>query len=681
MSTDETLSLAASSSASKRRAITWRSVLLGTMMVVGVCGLTPYNDYVVANTFLVGCFLPLFMILSFFVLVVGVNAPLYRFKPEWALNPGEMAVILTMMLVGCAIPSSGLMRYLWPQWVWPPYVGASDDALWQTFKDIDLPHWLFPFPMNDDAKHAPIVLDFFGSVSAGAPTPYGPWIIPTLGWGVFLIGWMMVLLGMAPILRPQWGTNERLPFPIAQLELSLIQAPKPGHMFNDLFGDKRFWMGAAVVFVLQGLFVLSDFFPKSIPKIPLGFNLGDVFSQPPWMYLAETVKSSVIYFTFLGVAFLLPIRISFSLWFFFLATQTIGMEQQTLGTEFVPAGAWADQHLGAAVAYMAGVLWLGRQQWVKVGRHLLFGRSAEEKRRDMPGYRGVALMVILGIAIQMTWLWVVGVHTWVAVVLVAFLMLSHLVAGRVVAETGLPFFRFSATTAQIFNQFPQSIYSGADVYFTGALHAFGPPVTRESLTAFALHGLQVSANSEPRPPRRGLIPLMVFSWVLGFVVAGASSLYCYYHYAMPITTGARLVNPDGIEQKIPMFFSDPLKNWNNGTVPRQTYSTPKWVAVGAGVAASLHFASLRWSAWPLVPVGYLTQNMWFMHRAWFSILLGWLCKVLIVRLGGYRMYLAFKPVFIGAIIGEGLSAGFWLIVNFILAWQGYPYPKVMLLPG
>jgi len=40
------------------RAVTWRSVLLGLVGVVSICALSPYNDWVVSNTFLIGNFMP-----------------------------------------------------------------------------------------------------------------------------------------------------------------------------------------------------------------------------------------------------------------------------------------------------------------------------------------------------------------------------------------------------------------------------------------------------------------------------------------------------------------------------------------------------------------------------------------------------------------------------------------------
>ena len=97
-----------------RRSITWRSVALGIIGTVLICGLTPYNDYALNNTFLVGNNLPVGVVMLTFLLVLVVNGPLWKWFPRHALSSGEITVALAMTLVSCALPSSGLMRYFPP---------------------------------------------------------------------------------------------------------------------------------------------------------------------------------------------------------------------------------------------------------------------------------------------------------------------------------------------------------------------------------------------------------------------------------------------------------------------------------------------------------------------------------------------------------------------------------------
>jgi hypothetical protein len=154
-----------------RRGVTVRSVLLGSLIAALICWITPYNDYVVANTFLVGGYLPLAMVLVFFTIAVLVNPLLIRLSPRLGLTTPELAVVLTMTLVSCAIPSQGLLRAFIPQLVAPFYHGRGSAPFWNAFAGMNLPGWLFPVPSIAEVRNSPIVMDFYGSVPPGRADP------------------------------------------------------------------------------------------------------------------------------------------------------------------------------------------------------------------------------------------------------------------------------------------------------------------------------------------------------------------------------------------------------------------------------------------------------------------------------------------------------------------------------
>src|SRR5439155_20255420 len=124
--------------------VTWRSVLLGLIGVVIICGVTPYNDYALDNTFLVGNNLPIGAVMLTFLFVMFVNNPLHRWRPQHALSSGELAVALSMTLVSCALPSSGLMRYFPPSLVGPFYHALSDRPFLEQAEAMHLPKWIYP---------------------------------------------------------------------------------------------------------------------------------------------------------------------------------------------------------------------------------------------------------------------------------------------------------------------------------------------------------------------------------------------------------------------------------------------------------------------------------------------------------------------------------------------------------
>jgi hypothetical protein len=234
---------AAQGVATHRRPVNWRSVLLGLAGVVFICGLTPYNDYVVNNTNLVGSHMPTGALLFFLVIILLVNAPLWKWAPRQAMRKGELAVALGMMLVSCALPSVALMRQLPGHLTALFYHSANDAQCADVMRKLDLPDWIFPTIPGDDARRKgsdPIVRDFVGRAYVDQQTfasqwwavPWRAWWRPAATWGVLLAFMFGAILCMSMILRRQWAESERLPFPLASVWLSLIEDPPPGSVFK-----------------------------------------------------------------------------------------------------------------------------------------------------------------------------------------------------------------------------------------------------------------------------------------------------------------------------------------------------------------------------------------------------------------------------------------------------------------
>jgi hypothetical protein len=78
-------------------------------------------------------------------------------------------------------------------------------------------------------------------------------------------------------------------------------------------------------------------------------------------------------------------------------------------------------------------------------------------------------------------------------------------------------------------------------------------------------------------------------------------------------------------------------------------------------------------------VGYITSYGAFIGNAWFSIFVGWIAKVLIVRFGGAQYFQRARPMFVGIIFGEALAAGIWLIINAIVVLNGGTTQSVKFL--
>lgn len=679
--------------------MTIRSVLIGSIFAALICGLTPYNDYVAVNTFLVGSYFPLGMALLFFLLVVLVNPLILMVAPKRALRTPEMAVILTMTLVSCSIPSQGLLRALIPSMVASFYHGRSSQSFWNAFLGMDLPSWLFPVGSIADGRNSSIVTDFYGRVDPGSPIPYGPWIKPLLGWGVFVLGLWSTLLSMSWLLRVQWGQNERLPFPLAQVQLSLIEAPPKGRWLNNLFRSRGFWLAAGAVFLVQSNHALRLYHPKFFPDIPLQYNLNDLFSEAPLSYLPGGIKAARVYFTFVGVAFLIQARTAFSLWVFFLINGLVQLQQRHMMQYEIPTAAWRDQHIAACFVYLLGILWVGRHYWGQVIRAAFtFGPSAD--LTDLPAasrshvalrgqYRAALLALVLGIVVMHGWLYVVGADWWMAVLIVGVMLLGHVITARIVAETGMHYVRVQPVVSALYMNLPATAVSMRDVYFGGIFTSNGPFQAREGLVGFATHGLRVADETHVLPRERGrMAAAIVWTLLLSFFVGTWSSLYCYYSYATVLSareaSNQALENYHGVDVQPRGDTVDPVARFydlGGKKFPDRSHNPYVHFTIGATVTAFLQLAAWRFSGWPLLPVGYVVAGSVYITQAWFSIMIGWLAKVLIVRFGGAQLYQSARNVFIGLIFGEAIAAGVWLVITLIMASEGMDYLPIRFLPN
>jgi hypothetical protein len=668
---------------SPRGALTWRSALLAVASVVMLASIAPFNDWAVENTFMVGSYLPLFMVLWFFVLVVCINAPLHRWFPRQALSSGELTVILAATLAASALPSQGMLRQLSPLPVSVHQQGVLSPNFWALFSAMDLPAWLWAAPVDESGPNDRIVSAFYTRVQEGEPIPYAAWIAPVIGWGVFVAGLFVTLICLACIARLQWADNERLPFPVAHLQAMLIEPPERGHMLNRLFRSKGFWIACGSVVVLHSISALHTIYPRTVPLIPLRFDFRTLMSEPPWLYFSDAARSAGIYFTFIGVVYFIPSKVAFSLWFFFLLQQLAGVQARVMGGE-ISGNAWMDQHAGAAFAFLGGIIWIGRHHWWMVICQMFRGPRAGEPTGWYITYRLAGWLAVAGVGVMFAWLLVVGVTWWWALVILAFLLTSHVVTARIVAQTGLPFIRTQAAITQLYPVLSTRFVTGPDVLMAGAMTMIGPITTRESLMTFAQSTMQTNEQVQPndRRSRRIIIGVIALALVVAFAVGWWSHLRVYYNHAMPVTiTATGVENPDGLLNWPNGLIAIPVQRHAEGSFPPQSHSTVGHFAFGALLTGVLQWGSLTFPNWPLAPVGYLTAATYFINVAWFSLLIGWLLKVLIVRFGGSHLYTTVRPIFVGVIFGEALAAALWMIVTLAMVSAGHAVERIRLLPG
>ena len=688
-----------------RNPVSWRSVTLGLLGVVLICAVTPYNDYALNNTFLVGNNLPIGVVMLTVAFVLAVNAPLRRWLPRQAFSGGEMAVSLSMTLVACGLPSSGLMRYLPPALVSPFYQSLNNRTFLDLLQQMHLPAWVFPTMHGAGPaqwKNSPVVIDYVGRWTEDGPPPYAAWVRPICTWGVFLAALYGSLLCGIAIVRRQWFENERLAFPLAQIQLALIEDPEPGRAVNATLRHRSFWIAFAAVFALHGWNGLGLYFPKHFPQIPVYYNvLYHIMSNPPWSYVMGDFKGAAVFFTAVGVTYFLSNSISFSLWFFFVALQVWRMIVGTATgdpTAYGTAGGF-HQQFGGIAAFVGSVLWVGRRHWRLVLAQTWRGHRGREPRGRYLSYRAATLGFVGCCLVMVAWLWLAGTTLLGAAVMVFMTVMLFMVITRIIAESGLMHGQLQVpitspwTLAATYGH--PLISPLKTFYFASTLQATQFDF-REPVPVYASHGLKLTDQTafggtdvddeadgdtpaDRRTGRRILAALAV-ALLVGYLVSFGSTLWVEYRYAWTLDTPGHVPNDWGVLVSPQQKLVDATVEYARGRY-HPPVSPAGNFAFGLVLVSVLSAMRLRFAWWPLHPIGYLMLYTYPGTHLWLSIFLGWLAKNLILRFGGPKLYTDAKPFFLGLIVGESAAAAFWLVLGIGLSAAGLPYRAVNIMPG
>ncbi len=676
----------------KPHAVTFKSLMIGLAGVLFICGLTPYNDYAVANTFLVGNFLPIGLVLFLMVLIFLVNTPLLKCCPRFALREGELAVVMAMMLVSCSLPSSGLMRYL-PSGIVGLYSAAAERPTdyGEVIAKAGIPAWLLPdTPATDPAEiDNTDVFKYYRTRAPDGVVPWAAWIRPLAVWGIFVALLWGTMLFICVLVRRQWAENERLAFPLATVYNSLIEAPRPGYIVNDLFRSRGFWIALVSVFILHSFNVLHRYTP-SVPEIPLNYNFQTMLADDPWRYASYGFKSAALYFCVIGISFFLQTKIAFSLWAYFILLQVAQMLLEGNQVSFTDQMKH-DQTFGGLIVMSGVIFWIGRQHWWMILRHMFgFARTDETESRYLP-YCFAGWATFFCFAGLIVWFMCVGVSFAGALVIALLLLMMLMMVARILAETGLVFVQINWLMYRFWYYplllAPEPIKTTPTTFFfagwmTGMFHDL-----RESFAGFFLQSMRVADQSAYERAHRwrtsvSFIFAIVLALGVGYVTASASMLWTEYNYFATMSAKPESpINGYGFNNAPRNNALEPSLTYEAG-VPQENGTTIGLnIGIGAAIVGAASFLRITFAWWPLHPIGFIVLYSYATQMIWLSMFVGWMAKVIIVRMGGASLLRSAKPVFIGLVVGEATAAGVWLVVSLALNWMGYEYHKVLLLPG
>jgi hypothetical protein len=511
--------------------------------------------------------------------------------------------------------------------------------------------------------------------------PWAAWIGPLVAWGSLVFASYIMLGCLSVMLRAQWAEREALAFPLLRVPLELTEGiDEPTHRgIPAFFLNQLVWIGAAIAIFIQIANGLNFYFPD-FPKVPLSIETGPLFTEAPWNQIGWTPIR--LWPIVVGITFLLTSEVSFSLWFFYWFMKCQLMLAFMLG--FAPnamtglighvAGAKpfaGYQQIGAYLGYVAVVLWTGREHFRHIARRAL-GRAArtEGEAQEALSYPAAFWGFVLSFIFLTGWTTAAGVRLDVALYLWAMYLVIAIALTRVIAEGGLLFVQQGWVPMSAISQI---VGAGPGTWLPPSTVVPGAFIQASLMTDLRGFLMPSFVQSFKLAHDRGIRARPLFALIFAVILI-AFVLSLYMNTRLGYMRGGLTLEPwfsqGGARQP-----AENAKSLING-VPDVHPFNVGWVGLGAALTYGMMLARSRYLWFPFHPIGYLMSLTYPMNQLWFSIFVGWLCKVLITRFGGSDIYRKTTPLFMGLALGDVLSMLFWLGID---GWQGMM--KHQLMPG
>lgn len=638
-----------------------RAFVIGLVFVVAVCLIVGYSELVASrggsiDSVLLGASQMPPAAIGMLAALLIANVLLKRFAPKWKLTPAETGAIYIMMICAAMISSFGLTAQLIPSLAGANYFDTPVTG-WRAMFFTHFPRWLVPFDPTGPEKQF-VTRAYYEGLRAGEKLPWGSWVTPLAAWTAFALLLYFMMACIATLVRKQWVDNEKLSFPLAQLPLEMMTEGASKGRDRTLL-----WIGALIPFIYHGINGLHNIAP-SIPQVPTNIVLNEFFIARPWTDMLYTPIA--ITFSIVGFAYLLPLDIAFSMWFFplfFRAQDLLGsfMGYQFEGMPLYPARLYTGyQSIGASVAVVFSMLWLAKPHLKLVFARIFQGMHREIDSDEMMSYRSAFIGATICFALLVVWCTLAGMNTLVAAfLLAAFILLVVVVMSRCVAEMGLLML--------------QGVFRPMDVWGIGASRlALGPanlaPLCLISssfmrdprvLMPVFLDGLKLTDGLKMKRSKLGLALLLAIP--VSIVCAYVIHLLIAYKY------GAVGLNSW-------FFVALPQIHWQEASQIIQSHkgfdiACPIWFGVGVLFTIFLYFMRSRFWWWPFHPLGYAIGAAWPGTVWWSAFLIGWFLKSRIIKYGGIKLFRQLRPIFLGMIFGEFFTAFLWAALKALFGWS------------
>ncbi len=507
------------------------------------------------------------------------------------------------------------------------------------------PSWLVP--QDPDA-----VRNYF----VGAPdrrTPWEHWVVPLLSWsgliGCFFIG----IFSLVTLMERRWVRDEKLSFPLLNLPLALTaddwSAYGPRASRRSLFA-----LGVGIAFLFNAINIAHSLAP-AFPGIGFSRPLFPTPLDRPW----SALRGMRMYFELetIGMGYFVPLDVLFSVWFFHFAGRAVAVFGVEQGYDIPRFPFGQEQSAGGYLMMGLILLWNLRDHLTRsLARSVGLLRPNSETGQERAAWTGLGL----GTAGVLTFCSLAGFSLALAIPYFIVLGLFVITYARIRAETGMPFQYVvpeAMPKALVLNGFGYSRaleWGGRRglVLFSCFAWLSRYHHTQE-MAAYQMDSLKL--GDEARVSRRLMLAGLALGLLMGLGAAYWAHLGAYYDQ------GSNLIASAGGygEHRARMARQDYQVMAGALLHPPAQDIPALWAtATGAIVTAALSLLRRYWIGCPFHPLGYLMANApGDVSTTWFPMLISWIAKFSILRVGGLTLYRRAMPLFLGLTIGHLLIAG------------------------
>ena len=639
--------------AAPRQGITARAVLIGASIALFIGAATPYTNMIIKGSLMAHNSNTPAALFTFFILVAVINVALRSGWRSYALAPDELATIYIMAMMATAIPTVGFAEYLLPITAGLYYYATREND-WENLVHPHVPSWIAP--QDQEAVRL-----FFEGLPTGQPVPWGAWVEPILYWCVLILAVFWTSACVMVILRKQWMHNEKLLYPVVQVATDLLRGDERGTATGSFLRNPVMWMGFAVPFSIGTLHALHFHYP-TVPDVGTWITQLSMFRGTNDLVFA--LNLGVV-----GIAFLLNREVSLGLWIFFLLAHLerglfsiLGVQSAEQLSRFTFEGGpyLAHQTMGAMIALVLSGLWMGRQHLRDVVRKAFKGAPEVDDDDEVMSYRTAAWGLVIGVAVITVWLWVSGLPLWIVPVFLFAVLVIFMALTRATVEGGMPHIRTPLTPADfVVSGLGTSALGTSGVIALGFTYVWAANLRIFFMMVFA-NALKVA--EEIKGNRRPLIWAVALATVLSLAASIWSIMTLSYTHG-------------GINLHVFFFGFVSLQVGTNAATALANPTTADlggWLftAAGAAVMGLLTYVRFRFAWWPIHPLGFAITEYRIISYVWFSVMLAWVIKSVVLKYGGPARYHAARPFFLGMILGQVTVAGVWLIIDHFAGVSG-----------